>query len=60
MNERDLFIAALQKDDAEQRRAFLDQACAGRPELRQQIEDLLRLQEQAGSFLEQRVDIKLK
>jgi tetratricopeptide (TPR) repeat protein/serine/threonine protein kinase len=52
MTERDLFIAALQKDDPEQRRAFLEAACAGRPGLRQQIEDLLRLQEQAGSFLQ--------
>jgi serine/threonine protein kinase/tetratricopeptide (TPR) repeat protein len=52
MSEREIFIAALQKEDAAVRQAFLDEACAGRPELRQQVEDLLRLHEDAGSFLE--------
>src|SRR3982750_3122405 len=53
MTERDLFVAALQKDDPAERQAYLDAACAGRPELRRQVEDLLRLHEGAGSFLEQ-------
>src|SRR5438552_2784046 len=52
MTERDLFVAALQKDDPADRRAYLDEACARRPELRRQVEDLLRLHEGAGSFLE--------
>src|SRR5437899_12288192 len=52
MTERDIFIAALQKEDPIQRRAYLDEACAGQPELRQQVENLLRLHEGAGSFLE--------
>src|SRR5438445_6221263 len=52
MTERDIFIAALQKEDPAQRRAYLDEACAGQPELRQQVEKLLRLHEGAGSFLE--------
>ncbi|MFO0842659.1 MAG: protein kinase [Gemmataceae bacterium] len=52
MTERDLFIAALQTDDPAQRQAYLDEACAGRPELRRQVEGLLRLYEDAGSFLE--------
>ena len=30
MSERDIFIAALQKDDPAQRRAYLDEVCAGR------------------------------
>src|SRR6478672_8332305 len=51
MTERDIFIAALQKDDPAQRRAYLNEACARQPELRQQVEDLLRLHEGAGSFL---------
>src|SRR5262245_56802832 len=51
MSERDIFIAALQKDDPVQRRAYLDEACAGQPELRRQVEDLLKLHEGAGSFL---------
>src|SRR5437763_15505199 len=53
MTERDLFVAALQKEDPAERRAYLDGACAGQPELRRQVEHLLRLHEGAGSFLEE-------
>ena len=53
MSERDLFIAALQQPDPDRRRAYLDEACAGRPELRRQVEHLLRLHDGAGSFLEE-------
>jgi serine/threonine protein kinase len=53
MAERDIFIAALQKDDPAERQAYLDEACAGQPGLREQVESLLRLHENAGSFLEQ-------
>src|SRR5262245_51968698 len=53
MTEREVFIAAVQMEDPVQRRAFLEEACAGQPELRQQVENLLRLHEGAGSFLEQ-------
>src|SRR5437763_13661862 len=52
MTERDIFVAALQKEDPAERQAYLDEACAGQPELRRQVEDLLRLHEGAGSFLE--------
>src|SRR5207237_918518 len=52
MSERDIFIAALQKEDPAQRQAYLDEACAGQPELRRQVEELLLLHEGAGSFLE--------
>jgi serine/threonine protein kinase/tetratricopeptide (TPR) repeat protein len=52
MSERDIFIAALQKEDSAQRHAYLDDACTGRPELRRQVDNLLRLHEGAGSFLE--------
>src|SRR3954451_21822386 len=52
MSERDIFTAALQKEDPVGRRAYLDEACAGQPELRQQVENLLRLHEGAGSFLD--------
>src|SRR5262245_32292181 len=53
MSERDIFIAALQQKDPAQRQTYLDEACAGQPGLRQQVEHLLRLHEGAGSFLEQ-------
>jgi serine/threonine protein kinase len=52
MTERDIFIVALQKEDPAQRRAYLDEVCARHPELRKQVESLLRLHEGAGSFLE--------
>jgi WD40 repeat protein/serine/threonine protein kinase len=52
MTERDIFIAALQQEDKAQRQAYFDEACAGRPELRRQVEELLRLYEGAGSFLQ--------
>jgi serine/threonine protein kinase/tetratricopeptide (TPR) repeat protein len=52
MTERDIFTAALQQDDPAQRQAYLDEACGHQPELRQQVEDLLRLYEEAGSFLQ--------
>src|SRR6059036_1553114 len=53
MSERDIFIAALQKEDPAQRRVYLDESCARQPELRRQVEQLLRLHEGAGSFLEE-------
>src|SRR5438105_14086795 len=52
MSERDIFIAALQREDPAQRRAYLEEACARQPDLRRQVEQLLRLHEGAGSFLE--------
>src|SRR5262249_14057462 len=52
MTERDVFIGALQKEDRAQRQAYLDEACAAQPELRCQVEELLRLYKGAGSFLQ--------
>jgi hypothetical protein len=52
MNERELFIAALQKDDPAGRAAFLAEAGGGDVELRQRVERLLRLHDDAGSFLQ--------
>ncbi len=45
-----LFCAALDRRP-EDRRAFLDRVCAGAPELRQRVEELLLADEQAGNFL---------
>jgi WD40 repeat protein/serine/threonine protein kinase len=53
MNERDLFIAALQKDDPAERAAYLAAACGSDADLRRRVERLLRLHADAGSFLEQ-------
>jgi WD40 repeat protein/serine/threonine protein kinase len=52
MNERELFLAALEKDDSTERAAYLAQACGDDANLRQRIERLLRLHGEAGSFLD--------
>jgi serine/threonine protein kinase len=52
MSEHEIFIAALQKPDATERAAYLDQACAGDAALRQRIDVLLEVNEPAGAFLE--------
>ena len=51
MNEREIFIGALQHEDPAGQRAYLDQACADDPGLRQRVDALLRVAEKAGSFL---------
>jgi tetratricopeptide (TPR) repeat protein len=48
-----IFQAALEKGSAEERAAYLDQACQGDSDLRRQVERLLNAQHQLGSFLEQ-------
>jgi eukaryotic-like serine/threonine-protein kinase len=53
MSEREIFIAALQKEDMAERQAYLDEACAQKPQMRMQLEHLFRLHEGAGRFLEQ-------
>jgi tetratricopeptide (TPR) repeat protein/serine/threonine protein kinase len=52
MNERDIFIEALQKETPTERRAYLDEACRGNEALRRGVEALLEVHERAGSFLE--------
>src|SRR5436309_2400600 len=52
MNERDLFIAALQQDDPAARAAYLAEACGHDADLRQRIDRLLDLYGDAGSFPE--------
>jgi serine/threonine-protein kinase len=52
MTERDLFIAALQKDDAGQRRDYLREVCGTNRALLERVEGLLRVYEDADSFLE--------
>ena len=48
----DLFLRAVERGRPEDRRRFLDGACAGRPDLRDRVDGLIRAGEQAGSFLE--------
>ncbi len=55
-NLEDIFHAALAIDSPDQRRDFLDDACAGTPDLRKQIDGLLQAYHLAGSFLERPPD----
>ena len=53
MNEQTIFTDAIERDPVE-RLAFLDGACGADKELRERVEKLIRLHENAGDFLEQR------
>jgi WD40 repeat protein/serine/threonine protein kinase len=52
MQEQTIFTEAVEKEDPAERAAFLEQACAGSPDLRQRLERLLERHDHAGSFLE--------
>ena len=52
MNELDLFTEALNRTDPAERAAFLDQACAGNPDLRRRLSELLAGHAQGGSPLD--------
>jgi serine/threonine protein kinase len=59
MNERAIFMEALDKDSLAQRSVYLDEACGGHTGLRQRVEALLTSHEQAGSFLGKPVSERL-
>jgi WD40 repeat protein/serine/threonine protein kinase len=52
VNERELFIQAIQIEDSAARTVYLDQACGADAALRQRVDALLNAFEQAGSFLQ--------
>ena len=52
MNEQSIFASALAKKTADDRKAFLDEACGQDAALRAQVEELLAADAGAGSFLE--------
>jgi hypothetical protein len=52
MNERDIFMAALEKVTAEERSDYLGVACAGDTTLRERVEGLLQMHQQTGDFLQ--------
>jgi serine/threonine protein kinase/tetratricopeptide (TPR) repeat protein len=47
-----IFMQALEQASADERRAYIERACAGNAELRGQVEALLAADARAGSFLE--------
>ena len=53
MEERDLFIAALEIDDTTSRREYLDKTCANDPALRGRIQRLLDRVGESADFLDQ-------
>src|SRR5262249_56261663 len=59
MNEESLFAAALEKPTLAQRQAFLDEACAGDPALRQRLERLLAADAHTRGILERGPDAVL-
>src|SRR5437660_214092 len=59
MNERTIFMEALEKDTPARRSAYLEVACGGDAALRQRVEALLASHEQAGSFLDKPVPERL-
>jgi eukaryotic-like serine/threonine-protein kinase len=52
MNERDIFIEALQRPEQTARQGYLDEACGADTCLRRGVEALLRKHAHAGAFLE--------
>jgi eukaryotic-like serine/threonine-protein kinase len=59
MNERSIFMDALERESPPERSAYLDDACNGDAALRQRVEALLASHEQAGSFLRKPVPERL-
>jgi eukaryotic-like serine/threonine-protein kinase len=56
MSEETLFHEALARSSLAERAAFLDGACAGKPELRAAVEALLKAHEASGAFLNSPAD----
>jgi hypothetical protein len=52
VNEREIFVEALEKASLEERRTYLDTACGENAALRSRIELLLKSHENAGSLLD--------
>lgn len=52
MNERDIFLAAIEIANADERLTYLDRACHGNAKLRAEIEELLKNHAEASQFLE--------
>jgi eukaryotic-like serine/threonine-protein kinase len=52
MNEREIYVGALERPSAAERAAFLDDACGGDEASRRRLEALFREHDDLGSFLE--------
>ncbi|MBW3599679.1 MAG: hypothetical protein KY475_20715, partial [Planctomycetes bacterium] len=52
MDERSIFLNALDKNEPQERAKYLQEACGENQRLRRQVEELLRASRDAGEFLE--------
>ncbi len=52
MNERTIFLEAMEQPSPERRDAFLAQACGNDAQLRRKVDELLQAHNDAGSFIE--------
>lgn len=57
MNEREIFIEALQKSSAAEQDRFLSEACGGDALLKRRVEELLREAKKLGGFLEPQAEL---
>ena len=55
---QEVLFHALGKHDPAEREKYLAEACENQPELREQVESLLRAHEQAGEFLKKTVELE--
>jgi serine/threonine protein kinase len=60
MNEREVFIEALQKGSRAQQLEYLSKACGGDETLKKQVESLLEAHERVGTFLQEPVFCNLE
>ena len=59
MNERTIFMEALEKDSNSERAAYLDVVCGDDPDLRLRVELLLQSDKDAGEFLDKPIPERL-
>src|SRR5439155_17796232 len=50
--QESIFLQALERASPAERAAYLDRACGGKPELRAEVEALLRAHEKSGDLLD--------
>ena len=50
--ERTIFLEAIEKPSAAERNAFVEGACLGNPQLKAEVNDLLRAHEESGDLLD--------
>jgi WD40 repeat protein/serine/threonine protein kinase len=55
-NIRDVFAEAIERSTPEDRLAYLDEACAGFPDVRARVDELLSAHDEVGSFLAEAAD----